>query len=85
MQSTHKISGDVASGFAEYLTDSRGRGDYYVGGEADGELGRWQGSPEALGKLGLTAGGPVERDALIALMNGRNPAGGYAIRPVGGE
>jgi hypothetical protein len=61
MQSTHKISGDAAGGFATYLTDSRGRGDYYVGGEADGESGRWQGSPEALRALGLEPGGRVER------------------------
>jgi conjugative relaxase-like TrwC/TraI family protein len=85
MQSTHKISGDAASGFAAYLTESRGRGDYYVGGEADGEMGRWQGSPEALGALGLAPGVAVERDALLALMNGRHPATGAAIRPVGGD
>jgi conjugative relaxase-like TrwC/TraI family protein len=85
MQSTHKISGDAASGFAAYLTESRGRGDYYVGGEADGETGRWQGSPEALGALGVAPGAAVERDALVALMNGRHPATGGAIRPVGGD
>jgi conjugative relaxase-like TrwC/TraI family protein len=85
MQSTHKIPGDAASGFAEYLTESRGRGDYYVGGEADGETGRWQGSPEALGSLGLAPGGVVERDALIAVMDGRHPETGAAIRPVGGD
>jgi conjugative relaxase-like TrwC/TraI family protein len=85
MQSTHKISGDAAGGFAAYLTESRGRGDYYVGGEADGEMGRWQGSPEALGSLGLAPGVAVERDALVALMNGRHPGTGEAIRPVGGD
>jgi conjugative relaxase-like TrwC/TraI family protein len=85
MQSTHKISGDAASGFAAYLTESRGRGDYYVGGEADGEMGRWQGSPEALEVLGLAPGAAVERDALVALMNGRHPETGAAIRPVGGD
>jgi conjugative relaxase-like TrwC/TraI family protein len=85
MQSTHKISGDAASGFAAYLTQSRGRGDYYVGGEADGEMGRWQGSPQALGALGLAPGGVVGRDALVALMDGRHPVTGAAIRPVGGD
>jgi conjugative relaxase-like TrwC/TraI family protein len=85
MQSTHKISGDAASGFAAYLTESRGRGDYYVGGEADGETGRWQGSPVALGALGLAPDGPVERDVLVSLMNGRHPVTGEAIRPVGGD
>jgi conjugative relaxase-like TrwC/TraI family protein len=67
------------------LTESRGRGDYYVGGEADGEMGRWQGSPEALGALGLAPGVAVDRDALVALMNGRHPGTGAAIRPVGGN
>jgi conjugative relaxase-like TrwC/TraI family protein len=85
MQSTHKISGDAASGFAAYLTEARGRGDYYVGGEADGEAGRWQGSPEALKALGLAPDAVVGRDALVALMNGRHPETGMAIRPVGGD
>jgi len=85
MQTTHKISGDAAGGFAAYLTQSPGRGDYYVGGEADGEMGRWQGSPEALGALGLQPGWGVERDALVALMEGRDPVSGVAIRPVGGD
>jgi conjugative relaxase-like TrwC/TraI family protein len=85
MQSTHKISGDAASGFAAYLTEARGRGDYYVGGEADGEAGRWHGSPQALGALGLKPDAVVGRDALVSLMNGRHPETGSAIRPVGGD
>jgi conjugative relaxase-like TrwC/TraI family protein len=85
MQSTHKISGDAAGGFATCLTDSRGRGDYYVGGEAEGETGRWRGSREALRALGLGPGGRVERDALVALMEGRDPRSGVAIRRVGGD
>jgi conjugative relaxase-like TrwC/TraI family protein len=85
MQTTHKISGDAASGFAAYLTESRGRGDYYVGGDADGETGRWQGSAAALGSLGLAPDAPVERDALVSLMNGRHPVTADAIRPVGGD
>jgi hypothetical protein len=75
MQSTHKISGDAAAGFAAYLTEPTGRGDYYVGGVADGEAGRWQGSPAALGRLGLTPDCRVERDGLVALMAGRDPCG----------
>jgi len=71
MQSTHKISGDAAGGFATYVTDSRGRGDYYVGGEADGETGRWQGSPAALRSLGLEPGAKVERDELVLRGRGR--------------
>ena len=85
MQSTHKISGDAAAGFAAYLTAARSRGDYYAGGAADGELGRWRGSDRALGLLGLERGGVVERDDLVALMEGRSPRSGEAIRPVGGD
>ena len=85
MQSTHKISGDAAAGFAAYLTEPTGRGDYYVGGVADGEAGRWQGSPAALGRLGLTPDCRVERDGLVALMAGRDPVSGSAVRPVGGD
>jgi conjugative relaxase-like TrwC/TraI family protein len=85
MQSTHKISGDAAAGFAAYLTQGGGRGDYYVGGVAEGEAGRWEGSPGALGLLGLAPGGRVERGALVALMGGRHPVSGQAIRRVGGD
>ena len=85
MQSTHKISGDAAAGFAAYLTEARGRGDYYVGGEADGEAGRWQGSRGALARLDLAVDGRVERGALSALMEGRHPSTGVAVRRVGGD
>ena len=85
MQSTHKISGDAAAGFAAYLTQPTGRGDYYVGGVAEGETGRWQGSAAALAQLGLSPGVAVDCDALVALMEGRHPVSGLAIRPVGGD
>jgi hypothetical protein len=67
MQSTHKIAGADANGFATYLTSTSARGDYYLGAqpataiallEPDGEAsipspadGRWHGSDEALGSL----------------------------------
>lgn len=85
MQSTHKISGDAAAGFAAYLTADSGRGDYYTGGEHEDEGGQWRGSSDALAELGLTSGGHVERDELVALMNGRSPRTGEAVRPVGGD
>lgn len=86
MQSTHKISGDAAAGFAAYLTaGSASRGDYYAGGVADGEAGRWHGSARALAELGLEWGGVVERDDLVALMEGRSPRSGEQIRRVGGD
>ena len=85
VQSTHKISGSAAAGFASYLTASASRGDYYVGGELDGEGGVWHGSPEALDELGLDPGQPVSRSELVTLMQGRSPASGEPLRRVGGD
>ncbi len=61
MQSTHKITGSAAAGFAAYLTASASRGDYYVGGELEGDGGTWHGSPDALSELGLDPSRPVGR------------------------
>jgi conjugative relaxase-like TrwC/TraI family protein len=85
MQSTHKISGTAAAGFAAYLTASARRGDYYVGGELEGEGGAWHGSPDALDDLGLDPVQPVRRSELVALMDGRSPRTGEPIRRVGGD
>ena len=85
MQSTHKISGAAAAGFAAYLTASARRGDYYVGGELEGEGGAWHGSPDALDELGLDPAQPVRRAELVALMDGRSPRTGEPIRRVGGD
>ncbi|HEX4035547.1 MAG TPA: MobF family relaxase [Solirubrobacteraceae bacterium] len=85
MQSTHKIAGSAAAGFAAYLTTGASRGDYYVGGELEGEGGSWHGSSEALGELGLDPTAPVGRSELVALMDGRSPATGEPIRRVGGD
>jgi hypothetical protein len=73
MQSTHKISGSAAAGFAAYLTASANRGDYYVGGELEGEGGAWHGSPAALGELGLDPTRPVHRYDLTTMMDNRSP------------
>ncbi|HLI33278.1 MAG TPA: MobF family relaxase [Solirubrobacteraceae bacterium] len=92
MQSTHKIAGADARGYAEYLTHTSARGDYYLGGDAGegegsggGAEGRWHGLPQALAALGLSAQRPVRRDQLLALMEGRSPASGEAIRRAGGD
>ena len=85
MQSTHKIAGTAAAGFAAYLTTSASRGDYYVGGELEGDGGTWHGSPDALGELGLDPARPVGRSELVALMEGRSPATGEPLRRVGGD
>jgi len=85
VQSTHKIAGGAAAEFAAYLTTSASRGDYYVGGELEGEGGSWHGSPAALGELGLDPARPVGRSELVALMEGRSPATGTPLRRVGGD
>jgi conjugative relaxase-like TrwC/TraI family protein len=99
VQTTHKIGGDAASGFAAYLT-SEMRGDYYLsdGGNSDddrqseegqtpggGRAGRWHGSSDALAKLGLSSDRPVERSELLTLMRGVSPRTGEPIRAAGGN
>jgi conjugative relaxase-like TrwC/TraI family protein len=93
MQTTHKISGDAAAGYAEYLTSTSSRGDYYTG-EGDGGDGgdtgsqaqsRWHGSPAMLAQLGLSSRGVVGRDELQALMRGVSPRDGRELRRVGGN
>ena len=85
MQSTHKISGTAARGFADYLTASARRGDYYVGGELEGEGGAWHGAPDALAELGVEPDGSVRKTDLVTLMDGRSPRTGEPIRRVGGD
>ncbi|HEY4996434.1 MAG TPA: MobF family relaxase [Solirubrobacteraceae bacterium] len=96
MQTTHKISGTAASGFASYLTSESGRGDYYAGHESsDGEEGdgglagvgqsRWHGSGELLAGLGLGADAPVAHDDLLSLMQGVSPVDGRELRAAGGN
>jgi conjugative relaxase-like TrwC/TraI family protein len=92
VQTTHKISGDSAAGYAAYLTSASDRGDYYTR-SSDGEYGsgatlapsRWHGSPALLGELGLSADRPVGREDLAALMRGVSPADGHELRSAGGD
>ena len=98
MQTTHKIAGASASGYAAYLTSASDRGDYYLtsagtggggaSGEGDGDAGsgaqsRWHGSRQLLDRLGLNPGGPVGRDELLDLMNGVSPVTGEELRRAG--
>lgn len=72
MQTTHKIPGDSAVTYAKYLTSVASRGDYYTrdGNEDEDQPvpSRWHGSSETLSSLGLSAGGPVQREDLRAVM-----------------
>jgi conjugative relaxase-like TrwC/TraI family protein len=92
MQTTHKISGDAAAGYAAYVTSASDRGDYYTGnGEEEGGGGaamapsRWHGSPALLAALGLGPDRPVEREELASLMRGVSPADGRELRRAGGD
>lgn len=95
MQTTHKIAGGSAGGYAAYLTSASDRGDYYLtsagtgsgegeeGGAGGGAQSRWHGDPQLLDRLGLSPGGPVGRDELLDLMNGVSPVTGEELRRVG--
>jgi len=97
VQTTHKIGGASATGYASYLTLASDRGDYYLtnagragdappeadGGDGAGAQTRWHGSPQLLGPLGLAPGAPVGRDELLDLMNGVSPATGEELRRAG--
>jgi conjugative relaxase-like TrwC/TraI family protein len=90
MQTTHKISGGSATGYAAYVTSASDRGDYYTPTADDGEQplltpSRWHGSPELLAQLGLSADRPVEREDLSALMGGVSPRDGHELRRAGGD
>ena len=85
VQSTHKIAGCAAAGFAAYLTTSASRGDYYVGGELEGEggaLARVARGARRARPRPVTAGPPVGAGGV----DGGSLAGdGEPIRRVGGD
>ncbi|HLB21836.1 MAG TPA: MobF family relaxase [Solirubrobacteraceae bacterium] len=84
MQTTHKISGDQAQGYATYLTSTSARGDYYTPGDGEEQFeSRWHGSQQMLASLGLAPDRPVTRDELRAMMEGKSPADGSELRRVG--
>jgi conjugative relaxase-like TrwC/TraI family protein len=89
MQTTHKIPGESATTYTQYLTSTASRGDYYTrdGGEdRDRPVpSRWHGSERTLNALGLSAEGPVARSDLRAVMKGRSPLDGEPLRPAGSD
>ncbi len=89
MQTTHKISGSSAAGYAAYVTSPSDRGDYYTA-SAEGEpallaASRWHGSPDLLIRLGLSRDREVTREELSALMHGVSPRDGHELRRAGGD
>ena len=89
MQTTHKISGSSAAGYAAYVTSLSDRGDYYTAsGEGEPALlaaSRWHGSPVLLAQLGLSREREVTREELSALMHGVSPRDGHELRRAGGD
>lgn len=87
MQTTHKIPGGSATRYANYLTSTSTRGDYYtLDGDPDKPVpSRWHGSPELLESLGLDPEAPVERSDLRTVMQGFSPASKEPLRPVGAD
>jgi conjugative relaxase-like TrwC/TraI family protein len=89
MQTTHKISGSSATGYAAYVTSASDRGDYYTPTD-EGEPplltpSRWHGSPALLAQLGLSVDRPVKREDLSAMMGGVSPRDGHELRRAGGD
>ena len=88
MQTTHKVQGKDAGPYATYLTSTSERGDYYVDPDdesGEGAAGEWHGDRGVLASLGLSPGATVQRDQLLALMNGQAPNDGREIRTAGGN
>ncbi len=89
VQTTHKIPGGSATTYAQYLTSTASRGDYYTQDGEDSEdrpvPSRWYGSEKTLASLGLSAEGPVGRGDLRAVMQGLSPLDGEPLRPAGSD
>jgi conjugative relaxase-like TrwC/TraI family protein len=88
VQTTHKIAGKDAGGYATYLTSESERGDYYIDAEdedGEGAAGEWHGLPKVLASLGISPESPVGRDQLMSLMKGEAPNDGREIRASGGN
>ena len=87
MQTTHKIEASSATSYAEYLTSTSNRADYYTNdGKLDPNLevpSQWHGSTKVLKQLGLSPGATITTDDLVAVMNGNNPVTEKPLRPAG--
>jgi hypothetical protein len=86
------VDGDGGAGAAADYVVSRAdrptahtRGDYCVGDdhvESDART-LWHGAPAALSQLGVDPGAAVERDALVAALQGRHVVSGAQVRRPG--
>ena len=89
VQTTHKIDAASATSYAEYLTSTSNRADYYTAeGELDPNLdvpSRWHGSEKVLKELGLSADQTVSTRDLVVAMNGMNPATLEPLRRAGSD
>ena len=77
MLTLHKILGGRAGAYATYLTSIEDTGDYYIGPDGD----PWASPGQWLGRLARIWArvGAVERDALLAVLEGRDPLTGERI------
>lgn len=87
MQTTHKIETSSATSYAEYLTSTSARADYYTAeGKLDPNLevpSEWHGSEKVLKELGLSRDETVTTRDLVMVMNGFNPRTKEPLRPAG--
>jgi len=77
MLTLHKVLGGCAGAYATYLTSIEDTGDYYVGPDGD----PWAAPGQWLGDLAneWDLSGAVERDALLLVLEGRDPRNGEQI------
>ena len=89
VQTTHKIDAASATSYAEYLTSTSARADYYTAeGKLDPNLNvpsRWHGSEKVLKELGLSPDETVTTRDLVVAMNGLNPATLEPLRRAGSD
>jgi conjugative relaxase-like TrwC/TraI family protein len=87
VQTTHKIDASSATSYAEYLTSTTNRAEYYTAeGKIDPNLvvpSKWHGSPAVLKELGLSPDETVSTRDLVTAMNGLNPRTEEPLRPAG--
>jgi conjugative relaxase-like TrwC/TraI family protein len=87
VQTTHKIEASSATSYAEYLTSTTNRAEYYTSdGKIDPSLvvpSKWHGSERVLKELGLTSHEIVTTRDLVITMNGFNPVTKEPLRPAG--